>query len=453
MLDVATLNDVREPLVAHPPAAVQEAAPIRWRLATRVAFRLCVSYFGLYVISTQMLNGLLILPFDVGVPDLRSLQLSTRALSWVATRVLRVRYEFLTTQTGSGDQTLDWVQAFCLLAIALAVTAVWSIVDRRRANYIGLQKWFRLFLRFSLGATMLTYGAVKAIPLQMPAPPLNRLLEPFGNFSPMGVLWYSIGASRPYEIFAGCAESSAAVLLFVPRLATLGAIIALADSIQIFVLNMTYDVPVKLFAFHLILMSLFLLAPEASRLANVLILDRPAGPSTQPPLARGRRGRRILFAAQLVFGAYLVFMNFQGARQSWYSYGGGAPKSPLYGIWNVEQMSIDGVTRSPLVTDYGRWRRLTFQTPTTMSFWRMDDTFVRYTTAIDMKTRTIALTSDADKNWKADLRFQQPDAERLIVDGAMDGHAVRMQLRLFDRNKFLLVSRGFHWIQESPFNR
>jgi hypothetical protein len=364
-----------------------------------------------------------------------------------------VRYEFLTTQTGSGDQTLDWVQAFCLLAIALGATAVWSILDRRRANYIGLQKWFRLFLRFSLGATMLTYGAVKAIPLQMPAPPLNRLLEPFGNFSPMGVLWYSIGASRPYEIFAGCAEASAAVLLFVPRLATLGAILALADSIQIFVLNMTYDVPVKLFAFHLILMSLFLLAPEASRLANVLILDRPAGPSTQPPLARSRRGRRILFAAQLVFGAYLVFMNFQGARQSWYSYGGGAPKSPLYGIWNVEEMSIDGVTRSPLVTDYGRWRRLTFQTPTTMSFWRMDDTFVRYTTAIDMKTRTIALTTDGDKNWKADLRFQQPDAERMIVDGAMDGHAVRMQLRLFDRNKFLLVSRGFHWIQESPFNR
>ena len=37
-------------------------------------------------------------------------------------------------------------------------------------------------------ATMVTYGMIKAIPLQMPAPPLTRLLEPFGNFSPMGVL-------------------------------------------------------------------------------------------------------------------------------------------------------------------------------------------------------------------------------------------------------------------------
>jgi len=35
----------------------------------------------------------------------------------------------------------------------------------------------------------------------------------------------------------------------------------------------------------------------------------------------------------------------------------------------------------------------------------------------------------------------------------MDGHKVHMQLELFDRKKFLLVSRGFHWVQENPFNR
>ena len=451
MLDVATVDGAREQAAAAAP--VQEAAPIRWRLATRIAFRLCVSYFGLYVISTQMLNGLLILPFGDGVPTLGNLESSRKALSWVATHVLRVRYQFLTTQTGSGDQTLDWVQAFCLVVIAVAATTVWSMVDRRRPNYVGLQKWFRLFLRFSLGATMIAYGGAKAIPLQMPAPSLNRLLEPYGNFSPMGVLWYSIGASRPYEIFAGCAELTAGLLLFVPRLATLGALVGLAVSIQIFTLNMTYDVPVKLFSFHLILMSLVLLAPEASRLVNVLILDRTAGPSTEPPLVRRRGARRILFAAQLVFGAYIVFMNVKGGREGWYTYGGGAPKSPLYGIWNVEDMSIDGVMRSPLITDYARWRRLTFQTPTDMSFWRMDDTFVRYSTTIDMNAKTIALTRGSDKDWKASFRFQKPDGERMILDGTMDGHAVHMQVRFFDPKKFLLVSHGFHWIQEAPFNR
>ena len=38
------------------------------------------------------------------------------------------------------------------------------------------------------------------------------------------------------------------------------------------------------------------------------------------------------------------------------------------------------------------------------------------------------------------------------LDRKRESHA-QMQLQLFDRNKLLLVSRGFHWIQEYPFNR
>src|SRR5215472_5166246 len=36
---------------------------------------------------------------------------------------------------------------------------------------------------------------------------------------------------------------------------------------------------------------------------------------------------------------------------------------------------------------------------------------------------------------------------------AMDGHQIHMQLKLFDRNKLTLVNRGFHWINDYPFQR
>ena len=48
---------------------------------------------------------------------------------------------------------------------------------------------------------------------------------------------------------------------------------------------------------------------------------------------------------------------------------------------------------------------------------------------------------------------ERPGPDRLILDGQMDGHKVRFDMRLIDRQKFLLVSRGFNWIQERPFNR
>ena len=84
--------------------------------------------------------------------------------------------------------------------------------------------------------------------------------------------------------FAGCAELLGGFLLMFPRTVTLGALICLADLTQIFMLNMTYDVPVKLFSFHLILISLLILAPDVKRLANFFFLNRPAEPTRRKPI-------------------------------------------------------------------------------------------------------------------------------------------------------------------------
>ena len=132
-------------------------------------------------------------------------------------------------QGGSGDKMFDWVQTLVLLVLAAAARCCGRFFDRRREHYSRLHRWFRVFVRFSLGSTLISYGSFKLIPLQMPYPPLTRLLEPFGNFSPMGVLWYSIGASRPYEMFTGSVELLCGILLLVPRTQLLGASLALAD--------------------------------------------------------------------------------------------------------------------------------------------------------------------------------------------------------------------------------
>jgi len=345
------------------------------------------------------------------------------------------------------------VLVFCLLVIALLATATWSILDRRRENYVTLHKWFRLCMRICLAGQMFAYGFAKAVPLQMPFPYLTRLVEPFGNFSPMGVLWSSIGAAPGYEVFAGCAEILGGILLILPCTTTLGALICLADMTQVFMLNMTYDVPVKLLSFHLILLSLFLLAPDLQRLANMFFLNRPVSPLTQPLPFATPRANKIALVAQIVFGLWLVGMYGYGSWTGWHSYGGGSPKSALYGIWNVEQLIIDGQVRSPLLTDTSLWRRIIFEIPTRMAFQRMDDTLDRYRASINTNDQTLDLAKDNDKNWKARFDFQRPASDRLIFAGDMDSHKVKVELQLVDRKKFLLVSRGFHWVQEYPFNR
>src|SRR5580704_2820870 len=384
----------------------RETTVARWSVARRVAFRFCFVYLGLYCLGEQILGGMFPIP-KVEVPDLATLWPMRPIVFWTATHIFHVTQPLVYKDSGSGDKTFDWILTFCVLVLAILAASIWSFLDRRRENYLTLYKWFRLFIRFALATEMILYGMDKVVPLQMPFPSLARLLEPFHDFSPMGVLWYSIGASPAYETFAGCAEMLGGILLIFPRTTTLGALVSLADLTQIFMLNMTYDVPVKLFSFHLLLMAVFLLAPEFERLADFFLRNRTVGPSTQADLFQTRRANRIALAAQIVFGVWLVGMNVYSNWDGWHTYGGGRPKSPLYGIWNVAELSIDGQLRSPLLGDYDRWQRAVFDFTDSMAFQRMDGSFARYGAAISSNDKTIALTKGSDKSWKANFTFQR----------------------------------------------
>jgi hypothetical protein len=269
----------------------------------------------------------------------------------------------------------------------------------------------------------------------------------------MGDLWYSIGASPAYEIFTGCAEVLAGILLIFPRTTVLGALLTLMDLIMVFMLNMTYDVPVKLFSFHLLLMALFLLGPDISRLFDFFLRDRTSRRSRQTPLFGRQRANHIALIAQVVFWLYLVGANIYGSWTMWFKYGEGPPRPALYGIWTVDQMSVNGQARPLLLTDDTRWHRVIFDVPERVSFQHMDEKFQGFGPAVNERDQTLTLTKDGDKNWKGRFKYERPTPNRLILDGVMDSKPVQMQLQLIDRNQYLLVSRGFHWISEYPFNR
>ena len=415
-----------------------------------MAFRFCVLYFGLYIVLTQMLTSLLFVTTnDSGAFEVDMTSPAKAAITWVAAHVFHVVQPLVTVETGSGDRMYDWIELACIVALAAAGTLAWTLLDRKRLGYPRLFRWFYVFARFALGATLLTYGAVKIFPLQMPFPSLMRLLEPYGHFSPMGVLWYSIGAAPGYEIFAGCAEFAAGTLLLFPRTAVLGAMLGLADGVQVFMLNMAFDVPVKLLSFHLIPLALFVLAPDARRLLTAIFTRRAAPASPGRELFAQPRANRWALAAQVGFAVYLIAGNLYASASLFRMQGA---RSPLYGIWQVETFSVDGQLRPPLDTDPLRWRRVIFDNPQSMVVQGMDDAARGYRAAIDL-SGGIVLSKPTDQAWRSKLAFTRATPASLALEGAMDGHRIAVTLQLVDRNSFLLVHRGFHWIQDRPFNR
>jgi hypothetical protein len=368
--------------------------------------------------------------------------------SWAAVHVFGITSPLVYTGN-SRDTNFFWVQTFWLVIFAVLAAAIWSFLDRRRGNYVTLHKWLRVFIRFAVAAQMFYFGMVKVIPTQFPPPSLITLVTPTGNLSLQGLLWTQIGASTVYQILTGCVEVLGGILLIIPRTVMAGALVCLTAVAHIFLLNMTYDVGVKLLSFHLILMNLFLLAPDLGRLANLLFLDRPVRPSTQPRLFATPRANRIAFGLQLLFGVYLLAVHTGIGWSGWYlEGGGGSPRSPLYGIWDIDRLSVNGEVRLPDLNDYDRrWRRVIFDSPETLVFQRTDGSFARYGVSVDVDKKTVDLTKGGRRNWRARFVYDRPAREQLILNGEMDGLTLEMRLQLVEFDTFRLLNSHFRWMR------
>lgn len=421
-------------LIAVTSGATMDGVSTPWHPLTRIAFRFCVVYFGIFcLLFAQILFvyvGVLArwLPSDAVIWQMTLIE---PALTWVGQHVFGID-AVLHRNSGSGDQAVIWVMLFVLLLVSVPATLLWSIVDRRRTDYARLHAWFCVFLRLCLGGQLLFYGIAKVIPTQMPAPPLAALLQPFGELTPASVLWLQVGTSPPYEIALGTVELVAGLLLFWNRTATLGALLAAMSMAQVFLLNLSYDVPVKILSSHLLLLSLFLLAPQARRLADLLILQRPAEPTTPPPLFADSRRNRIAAAAVALLGAWALAGCLVQGAVAWREYGGGRAKPELYGIWQVNGPAGDD-------TD---WRRVVFDVPGVLTYQRVDGTL-----------RDEPITVDPDGTIRADglrLRPVRQGPDGLELDGRIEDRTVTLTLHRVDPQSFPLHSTGFRWVQDYP---
>jgi uncharacterized repeat protein (TIGR03803 family) len=127
---------------------------------------------------------------------------------------------------------------------------------------------------------------------------------------------------------------------------------------------------------------------------------------------------------------------------------------PLYGAWSVEEYAVEGkvVPQPPSPED--QWQRVFFQNSQRLVVETGSGVRERFFLKLDEKQHTLKLVNFADSNWKADFSYQSPQSKVVTLTGQMNGYRVDMRLRQLDTPKsFLLTSRGFHWINEHPFNQ
>lgn len=397
---------------AQTPSAPDEIAAPEWTGRQKLAFRLFFTIgAGLLFLSVYGNFGLSVLLNPV-----------LQALANLGSYVTRGEGAYLDIN-GGADSMAEWCFHLGWILVALVITAVWTALDRRRPNYRGLASLLLVFARFGLAISMLFYGLAKLIPTQMAYMMLpGYQIQMVGDVSLMNTLWGFMGASDPYSVACGLVEFVAGVLLLWNRTWLLGALIAIVAMGQVFLLNLFYDVPVKLVSGSLLFIAVAITSPYWRSLAQMVFQrGTPEPVALWPALGSGRRwlrrtGTVAKFTIAAVLGALVTTLSvvtFYEIRHR---------ESDIDGVWRATSFTVDGKEATLQQTSPAPWTNVAIAD-------RVDD-YTSFVTQVPAGYVTVYMFEIHDdrleiKKAESDpptvLRFRQDGPDRLVLTGTVEG--------------------------------
>jgi len=360
------------------------------------------------------------------------------------------------TPNGNGDYPEQWMEVSLSLTLAIAGTLIWSILDRKRKNYTVLNYWFCLGIRYFLILMGFSYGIIKLFCLQMPFPSISQFATPLGDYLPMRFSWMFIGYSTPYQFFSGAMEVVAAILLLFRKTATLGVLIATGVFFNVMMLNLSYDIPVKINAISMVVLCLYLLAQEAPRLYRFFVqLQATPSPVFVWPF-ESKRGRIIGIVSKWIFVALVLYTQFSYAIPASKARSTVKRTIPIpTGIYDVVRQTSQGDTIDISQPDSIYWQNIVFEKSNDGSIKTSDRRFRQrygrgyFNARFDSATQVIALRrTSSDSAFLAQFNYHIKDSVWVELTSYPNRDSMYLLLRRRTA-PFPLSERPFHWVSET----
>jgi uncharacterized membrane protein len=419
-----------------------------WNNFQKIGFRFIFIYFILHI-ATFFIS---FLPFTDALIEWATFNIQSLPV-WFAKTFMDI--EITIFPNGSGDTTYNYFEVLVFFILAVMGTVIWSVIDRKRQSYSRLLRFFRIYVSYYVGAYMLSYGLSKVFYLQFSEPSFIELFRTYGESSPMGIAWTFMGASKAYTMFSGFAELLGGLLLFHRRTRTFGALMIFAVMLNVFMINMSYDVPVKLFSFHLMIKALFIASLDYKRILNLFVLNKPKTFSNDiKPLFKNRTYGVATTIIKFAFIGYAIYA-YTSSNMEYWDQRYNSPKPFFYGVYETETFIVNNDTKAPLLTDKTRWKRLIMDKgylSKYMIFSGMNDQRSWYTFELDTLQNTVKMTSTPDSLDVLSLNYTKNDSI-LTFAGLWNKDSLQVKMKKYDTSKILLTNRGFRWINEYPYNR
>ncbi len=340
----------------------------------------------------------------------------------------------LVAKATTSDAATLYIQMLVLAFAALIL----AFIARTQSKLSAVQ--IQLFLHRSctyiLAFFLLKYGFDKLFHFQFYQPEPNTLFTPVGGLTKDILFWSTMGSSSSYNTFMGFIEVLPGLLLLWKRTRLFGALIGLGVLINVFAINVGFDITVKMLSLYLVLLAAFVLYPWYNFLIGIFFTN---GKSTEvqeltlnlkPILKRALKGGIIFVFALELLSPYIDQGSFSGI-----DYGA----IPYYGSYQVENQDAAFLGDSTI-------RRIHIHSKGYFIIESVDGNFKDYSIRISESSRSIKFED-------VDLQLFVENRKNLIAFTWSDNGVIKsLETLKLDLDDLPLRDDTAHWTVDGLMN-
>lgn len=338
------------------------------------------------------------------------------------------------------DSRSMYVLVGLLLLISIPVGWIVWYNGRQRVWFGHLLKIIYLIAVYYLALMLLKYGFDKIFKHQFYLPEPNILYTPLGKVDKDLLYWSSMGTSRLYNIFAGGVEVLAALLLLFRRSRMAGALLAMGILAQVLMINLSFDISVKLYSALLLGISLFLLGRYADRFRiffsghkTITLAALPETTVITHPF--WRVAIRLCITGFILLESLIPYINTRNFNDDT------APRHNLHGAYAVQQFIRGSDTLSGADAPV---KRFFIHRQGYLIFQDQDDKMQDYKLDYDSDSYHYVLTDYQQRKRNIDIVYRDADSI-LTIRYMQHDSAILLSAKALDWRKLPALQKNFHW--------
>lgn len=273
-------------------------------------------------------------------------------------------------QAPANAPEVGFINWLIILVVAIIAAFTWGSKDANRKEYNGLYYWLRVLLRYRLALGVIGFGIIKLLPVQFPGPTLSDLNTPYGDYFKWKIYALTNGvATSYYQPFFGFTEILGGLLLLHRKTATFGAALLVAFLANVATANFAYDISEQVYSTYLLVLALALLAYDAPRLYNLLVVRRRAV-ANKFTITLSKQQRLLKLVAPafvVVFTLLYGAKTYADYKKDDFAHSITPALKNSYGYYNVPEFSLNDAAIPYSTTNPVRWQNVVFEKWATIS--------------------------------------------------------------------------------------